>query len=109
MAHGFLYLTAIMDWHSRFVLSWRLSNTLYGEFCIEALEEALEREQFTGHLWTDILKEYDIRISKDGKGRWMDNLFIERLWHSLKYACAYLDTFQNFADAHRKIGSWIGY
>ena len=95
MAHGFLYLMAIMDWHSRSVLSWRLSNTLDSDFCVEALEEALESHgcpeifntdqgcQFTSHLWTDILKAHDIRISMDGKGRWMDNVFIERLWRSL--------------------------
>lgn len=121
MAHGFLYLVAIMDWHSRGVLSWRLSNTLDSEFCVEALEDALERYgcpeifntdqgcQFTSHLWTDILKANDIRISMDGKGRWMDNVFIERLWRSLKYECVYLDAFQNFADAHKKIDFWITY
>ena len=121
MAHGFLYLVAIMDWHSRAVLSWRLSNTLDSEFCVEALEDALERYscpeifntdqgcQFTSHLWTDLLKARGVRISMDGKGRWMDNVFIERLWRSLKYECVYLDAFQNFVDARRKLDSWIGY
>ena len=121
MAHGFLYLVAIMDWHSRCVLSWRLSNTLDSEFCVEALEEALQHygcpgifntdqgSQFTSHLWTDVLKAHDVRLSMDGKGRWMDNVFIERLWRSMKYECVYLDAFQNFRDAHEKIDFWIGY
>ena len=121
MAHGFLYLVAIMDWHSRCVLSWRLSNTLDSEFCVEALEEALQHYgcpeifntdqgcQFTSHLWTDVLKANDVRISMDGKGRWMDNVFIERLWRSMKYECVYLDAFQNLRDAHEKIDFWIGY
>ena len=93
---GFLYLVAIMDWYSRKVLSWRLSNTMDTQFCVEALEEALHRygkpevfntdqgSQFTSYDFTDSLKSHDIKISMDGKGRWMDNVFIERLWRSLK-------------------------
>ena len=94
---GFCYLVAVMDWASRRVLSWRLSNTMDSTFCCEALEEALQRygrpeifntdqgSQFTSTDFTDMLKEHGIRISMDGKGRWMDNVFIERLWRSLKY------------------------
>ena len=107
MAHGFLYLTAIMDWYSRKVLAWRLSTTQDTSFCLEALEEAMERHgcpeifntdqgsQFTSSAWTDILKANGIRISMDGKGNWMDNVFIERLWRSLKYECVYLNAFDN--------------
>ena len=96
MAHGFLYVVAIMDWHSRKVLSWRLSNTQDTAFCVEALEEAIERygcpeifntdqgSQFTSAAWTDVLKHHSIRISLDGKGQWRDNVFIEQLWRSLK-------------------------
>jgi putative transposase len=97
MAKGFLYLVAIMDWHSRAVLAWRLSNTLGADFCVEALEEALARfgqpeifntdqgSQFTSENFTGTLKRHEITISMDGKGRYMDNIFIERLWRSLKY------------------------
>jgi putative transposase len=121
MAHGFLYLVAVMDWHSRRVLAWRLSNTQDAQFCVEALEEAIDRyerpeifntdqgSQFTGSAWTDVLKEHEIRISMDGKGQWTDNVFIERLWRSLKYECVYLNAFRNFKDAQRQIGIWINY
>src|SRR6059036_1465136 len=97
MAKGFLYLVAIMDWHSRAVLAWRLSNTLGADFCVEALEDALARYgkpevfntdqgcQFTGTEFTGVLEHCGITISMDGKGRCMDNIFIERLWRSLKY------------------------
>ena len=99
LQRGFLYLVAVMDWASRKVLSWRLSNTLDARFCVDALHEALERygppeifnsdqgSQFTSVDFTDVLKEAGICISMDGKGRWMDNVFIERLWRSLKYEC----------------------
>ena len=102
-----LYLVAIMDWHSRKVLSWRLSNTMDTHFCIEALEEALELHgtpeifntdqgsQFTSFDFTNVLKENGIKISMDGKSRWRDNVFIERLWRSLKYECVYLNAFDN--------------
>jgi len=118
---GFLYLVAIMDWQSRKVLSWRLSNTMETQFCIEALEEALARHgvpgifntdqgsQFTSLEFTAVLKAHGINISMDGKGRWMDNVFIERLWRSLKYECVYLNAFQDFRDANLHIRSWIGY
>jgi len=121
MAHGFLYLVAIMDWHTRKVLSWRLSTTRDAGFCVEALEEALERHgrpeifntdqgsEFTSALWIDALKAQGIQVSMDGKGNWMDNVFIERLWRSLKYECVYLNVFDSFRDAHDGIGGWMEY
>jgi len=102
MAKGFVYLVAIMDWHSRAVLAWRLSNTLGADFCVEALEEALARfgrpeifntdqgSQFTSDDFTGVLRRHEVTISMDGKGRCMDNVFIERLWRSLKYEEVYL-------------------
>ena len=119
MAKGFLYLVAIMDWHSRKVLSWRLSNTMDDYFCVEALNEALQcygkpeifntdqGAQFTSVDFTDILKEHDIAISMDGKGRWMDNVFIERLWRSLKYEDVYLKAYGSVAHAKESINSWF--
>jgi putative transposase len=106
MAKGFMYLVAIMDWHSRRVLSWRVSNTLDTDFCIEALEEALQRfgapeifntdqgAQFTSAAFTGVLKERGIKISMDGKGRWLDNVFVERLWRSVKYENVYLHAYE---------------
>ena len=119
MAKGFLYLVAIMDWHSRKVLSWRLSNTMDDYFCVEALNEALQLygkpeifntdqgAQFTSVAFTDILKEHNIAISMDGKGRWMDNVFIERLWRSLKYEDVYLKAYGSVAHAKESINSWF--
>ena len=119
LQRGFLYLVAVMDWASRTVLSWRLSNTLEVHFCVEALHEALERygppaifnsdpgSQFTSVEFTDVLKEAGIRISMDGKGRWMDNVFIERLWRSLKYECVYLAEFATGSQARTEIGWWM--
>ncbi|ABK45091.1 Integrase, catalytic region [Magnetococcus marinus MC-1] len=119
MRRGFLYLVAIMDWHSRCVLSWRLSNTMEADFCVEALEEALNKfgkpeifntdqgSQFTSQSFTETLKEADIKISMDGKGAWTDNVFIERLWRSLKYECVYLHAFETGSKAHHGIGHWI--
>jgi putative transposase len=121
MSRGFLYLVAVMDWHTRAVLSWRLSNTMDSGFCVEALEEALARygtpeifntdqgSQFTSEDFTDMLIKAGVRISMDGKGRWMDNVFIERLWRSLKYECVYLREFITGRDAHREIGTWLDY
>ena len=118
---GFLYLVAIMDWHSRKVLSWRLSNTMETHFCVEALEEALalygvpeifntdQGSQFTSCEFTSVLKEHGIKISMDGKGRWMDNVFIERLWRSLKYECVYLNAFENGSQARTHIGAWLSH
>ena len=106
MAKGFMYLVAIMDWHSRRVLSWRVSNTLDTDFCIEALEEALQRfgapdifntdqgSQFTSEAFTGVLKDQGINISMDGKGRWVDNVFVERLWRSVKYEDVYLRAYE---------------
>ena len=106
MAKGFMYLVAIMDWHSRRVLSWRVSNTLDTEFCVEALEEALQRfgapeifntdqgSQFTCDAFTGVLNDRGIAISMDGKGRWVDNVFVERLWRSVKYEDVYLRAYE---------------
>ena len=116
---GFLYLVAIMDWHSKKVLSWRLSNTMDTHFCIEALEEALSKygapeifntdqgSQFTSSDFTGILNDHGIKISMDGKGRWIDNVFIERLWRSLKYECVYLKSFETGQEARKEIGFWM--
>ena len=121
MAHGFLYLVAIMDWRARKVLSWRLSTTQDTAFCVEALEEAIEcygrpeifntdqGSQFTSSDWIDVLKGHDIQISMDGKGQWMDNVFVERLWRSLKYECVYLNAFRNFKEAKQQIRDWMDY
>ncbi len=121
MRRGFLYLVAVMDWHTRAVLSWRLSNTMDSGFCVEALREALSRygkpeifntdqgSQFTSEEFTTVLIDAGIRISMDGRGRWMDNVFIERLWRSLKYECVYLREFATGHDASREIGVWLEY
>ncbi len=118
---GFLYLVAIMDWASRFVLAWRLSNTLDAGFCTDALDEALARygapeifntdqgSQFTSFAFTGRLREAGIRISMDGRGRCMDNIFIERLWRSLKYEAVYLHDIADGFTARRVIGDWIGF
>lgn len=107
MAHGFLYLVAILDVASRKVLAFRVSNTLTPDFCVAALKEALacfgtpeivntdQGSQFTSADWTDVLKSHDIRISMDGKGRWIDNVFIERLWRSVKYEDVYLRAYED--------------
>jgi putative transposase len=114
-----MYLVAIMDWWSRKVLAWRLSNTLDTDFCLEALEEALARYgkpeifntdqgcQFTSSPFTQALKDADVKISMDGEGRWMDNVFIERLWRSLKYECVYLQAFETCLEARAGIAWWI--
>lgn len=119
MAKGFLYLVAIMDWHSRKVLSWRLSNTMDVHFCLEALDEAVARfgtpeifnsdqgSQFTSEAFTGALKQHGIRISMDGKGRCMDNIFIERLWRSLKYEEVYLKAYDSVAEARQGIDQWM--
>jgi putative transposase len=121
MRRGFLYLVAVMDWSTRKVLSWRVSNTMDVEFCIEALEEALARfrrpdifntdqgSQFTSPRFTGVLREAGVRISMDGRGRWMDNVFIERLWRSLKYECIYLHAFETGSELRAGLRSWIGY
>ncbi len=121
MRRGFLYLVAVMDWSTRKVLSWRVSNTMDAAFCIEALEEALARygrpdifnsdqgSQFTSPRFTGVLQAAGVRISMDGRGRWMDNVFIERLWRSLKYECIYLHAFETGTDLRAGLTSWITY
>ena len=118
---GFLYLVAIMDWATRQVLSWRLSNTMDASFCVDALKEALagygkpgifntdHGSQFTSSAFTDVLKDADITISMDGRGRCMDNIFIERLWRSLKYEAVYLHELSDGFKAERVIGDWIDF
>jgi putative transposase len=119
MAKGFVYLTVIMDWYSRKVLSWRLSNTLDSDFCVDALEEAIGRygipeifntdqgAQYTGEAFTSVLKAASIKISMDGKGRWVDNVFVERLWRSVKYEEVYLKAYDSVAEARSGIGSYF--
>ena len=114
MRRGFLYLVAIMDWWSRKVLAWRLSNTMEADFCVEALEQVLARHgkpeifnsdqgsQFTSLAFTQVLKDASVKISMDGKGRWMDNVMIERLWRSLKYECVYLQAFETGSQARHR-------
>ena len=121
MAKGFLYLVVVMDWVSRAVLAWRLSNTLSAEFCVEALEEALARygrpeifhtdqgSQFTSDDFTGTLKRHGVTISMDGKGRCMDNIFVERLWRSLKYEEVYLNAYATVAEAKAGIGAWLSF
>jgi putative transposase len=118
MAHGFMYLVVIMDWYSRFVLAWQLSNTLDADFCVEALEEALKKgkpdifntdqgSQFTGKAFTELLEKHEIKISMDGKGSYRDNLFIERLWRTVKYEEVYLKAYQNGKDARIGISDYF--
>ena len=121
MARGFLYRVAVMDWYSRHVLAWQLSTTQDADSCLEALHDALDRHsapeifntdqgsQFTSRDWTQALKTAGIRISMDGKGRWLDNVFIERLWRSLKQECVYLNAFDSMRDAAGQMGRWIAY
>jgi putative transposase len=119
MAKGFVYLVAVMDWFSRRVLAWRLSTGMEAGFCVEALQEALERygapgifntdqgAQFTSPAFTGVLRANYIRISMDGKGRYLDNIFIERLWRSLKYEEVYLRAYASVADARASIGKYV--
>ena len=121
MAHGFLYLVAVIDWHSRLVLSWRLSNTMDKTFCVDALQEALDRYgkpeifntdqgvQFTCEAFIATLAGQGIRISMDGKGRCLDNIFCERLWRSLKYEDIYLRAYETTQEARTGIGQWFSF
>jgi len=121
IGRGFLYLVAIIDWHSRAVLAWRLSNTMDVSFCVSALEEALVRfgkpgifntdqgSQFTSAVFTGVLLGAGIKVSMDRRGRWMDNVFIERLWRSLKYEDVYLKGYADGREARAGIGAWIGF
>ncbi len=124
MPKGFLYLVAIMDWHSRKILAWHLSNTLDADFCVLALEDALARfgrpeifnsdqgcqftsRAFTSRAFTGVLEAAGVKISMDGKGRCLDNVFVERLWRSLKYEDVYLRAYATGAEAQAGIGTWI--
>jgi len=119
MAKGFVYLVAVMDWYSRRVLSWRLSITMETDFCVEALTEALDRYgqpeifntdqgvQFTSAAFIDELTGRSVQISMDGKGRYLDNIFIERLWRSLKYEEVYIRAYDSVAEARRSLGAWL--
>lgn len=119
MARGFMYLVAVIDWHSRKILSWRLSNTLDSDFCIEALREALSRygrpeifntdqgAQFTSHRFTQVLKDQEVRISMDGRGRCQDNIFVERLWWTLKHQFLYLHSFSGGSELRQALSDWV--
>jgi putative transposase len=119
MARGFVYLVAVMDWYSRRVLSWRVSNTMDVSFCVDALEEAIENydapeifntdqgSQFTSEEFTSVLKEHEIQISMDGKGRWVDNVFVERLWRSVKYEEIYLKAYDDIRSAKESLGQYF--
>ncbi len=119
MARGFVYLAAVMDWVSRKVLAWRVSITMDTDFCVEAVEEALERHdapeifntdqgsQFTSEAFTGLLKDNGIRISMDGRGSWRDNVFIERLWRSVKYEEVYLRAYESVREARAGLGRYF--
>lgn len=120
MEKGHVYLVAIMDWHTRAVLSWELSNTMDSGFCVRALKKAFEHtgtkpeifntdqgSQFTSQEWINALESRDIKVSMDGRGRWMDNVFIERLWRSLKYEQIRLHSYETIAELRSQISSWI--
>jgi putative transposase len=121
MARGFVYLAAVLDWATRRVLSWRISITMEATFCIEALEEALARHgkpeifntdqgsQFTGAAFTSVLASNDIAISMDGKGAWRDNVFVERLWRSIKYEEVYLRAYDSVSEARHSIGRYLDF
>jgi putative transposase len=121
MARGFVYLAAVVDWFSRRVLAWRLSITLEAAFCIEALEEALARDgrpeifntdqgsQFTSTAFTEVLLKNEIAISMDGKGAWRDNVFVERLWRSIKYEEVYLKAYGSVSEARASIGRYLAF
>jgi putative transposase len=121
MARGFVYLAAVVDWFSRRVLAWKLSITMDVSFCIEALEEALSKNekpeifntdqgsQFTSEVFTGRLKEEGIKISMDGKGRWRDNVFVERIWKSIKYEEVYLHAYGSVSEARARIGRYIAF
>ena len=121
MARGFVYLACVVDWFTRRVLSWRLSITLEVDFCVEAVEEALARHgkpdifntdqgsQFTSIAFTQVLKDAEISISMDGKGAWRDNVFVERLWRTIKYEEVYLHAYSNVPEARAAIGKYLGF
>jgi putative transposase len=118
LAKGYVYLTAVVDWHSRYVLAWRVSNTLSADFCVECLNEALQYGkpeifntdqgcQFTSEGFTSILKDSGIAISMDGRGRALDNIFVERLWRTVKYENVYLKGYQNIPEAEKGLREYF--
>lgn len=121
MARGFVYLAAVMDWASRRVLSWRVSITMEADFCVDAVDEAIARHgppeifntdqgsQFTSAAFTGLLSANAIRNSMDGRGSWRDNVFVERLWRSVKYEEVYLRAYDSVADARRSLGCYLGF
>ena len=121
MRHGFLYLVAVMDWYSRRVVAWRLSNTMDSGFCVAAVADAIaafgaptifntdQGSQFTDDAFTAPLLAQGVKVSMDGKGRWMDNVFIERLWRSLKHEEVYLHAYDSISEARARIGAYIDY
>jgi putative transposase len=121
MARGFVYLAAVVDWFSRKVLAWKLSITLAADFCIEALEEALARHgrpeifnsdqgsQFTSTEFIKVLKNAEITVSMDGKGAWRDNVFVERLWRTVKYEEVYLRAYASVSEARASIGRYLDF
>ena len=121
MRRGFVYLIAVIDWYSRKVLSWRLSNTMTTDFCLDVVRDAISRygkpeifntdqgSQFTSHEFTQLLKDNEIRISMDGKGCWRDNVFVERLWKSVKYEEVYLKAYDSVSDAKANLGVYLDF
>jgi putative transposase len=121
MAKGFVYLVAILDLYSRKVVAWRTNNTLTSDFCVEALQEALMRfgrpeifntdqgSQFTAEAFTGVLKAHDVAISMDGKGRWVDNVFVERLWRSVKYEDIYLHAYDSVKDLNAALARYFSF
>ena len=118
MARGFLYLVAIIDWHSRYVVAWRLSNTLDAGFCVDALQEVLgprrpevfntdQGSQFTSQEFTQVLQDRSVKISMDGKGRYADNILVERLWRTVKYEEVYLKAYASAGEARRELGAYF--
>ena len=121
MAKGFMYLTAVIDWHSRYILSWRLSNTLTTDFCIEVVREAFDKfgkpeifntdqgSQYTSNAFIDLLKTSEVKISMDGKGRAIDNIFIERFWRTIKREHIYLHAHENGADLYKGLSQYFDF
>jgi putative transposase len=120
MASGFMYLAAVIDWYSRYVIAWRLSNTMDGSFCVELLEEALgsgkpevfntdQGAQFTAEAFTGCLERSGVLVSMDGRGRALDNVFVERLWRSVKYEDIYIQNYEAVPELHRGLGRYFGF
>jgi len=118
MRNGFMYLTAIIDWHSRYVLAWELSNTMDVTFCLTALERAMaisrpeifntdQGSQFTSEAFTSRLQTAGVAISMDGRGRWLDNVFVERLWRTVKYDCIYVNEFATVSELEAGLNTWF--